>query len=62
MPFVYPASLEQPDALVRSFRTSLAQREPYHRKWMKLNLYLSPLTLPFALIPVIPNLPFFYML
>lgn len=62
VPFVYPPSLEQPDELISTFRKSLAHREPYHRKWMKLNLYLSPLTLPFALVPVIPNLPFFYML
>ncbi|WWC71406.1 uncharacterized protein I206_105361 [Kwoniella pini CBS 10737] len=40
----------------------LLHRIPYHRKMMYRSLFATPLTAPFAIIPVIPNFPFFYVL
>ncbi|KAF8527439.1 mitochondrial K+-H+ exchange-related-domain-containing protein [Hysterangium stoloniferum] len=38
----------------------LAKRGPQHRRGFYTWLLIAPLTTPFALIPIIPNLPFFY--
>ncbi|ORY35712.1 mitochondrial K+-H+ exchange-related-domain-containing protein, partial [Naematelia encephala] len=40
----------------------LMHRIPYHRKMMWRSLAFSPVTWPFALIPIIPNFPLFYVL
>ncbi|WVQ68425.1 uncharacterized protein L199_006633 [Kwoniella botswanensis] len=40
----------------------LLHRIPYHRKMMYRSLIFTPVTWPFAIIPVIPNFPFFYVL
>ncbi|WWC63444.1 uncharacterized protein I303_106046 [Kwoniella dejecticola CBS 10117] len=40
----------------------LLHRIPYHRKMMYRSLFATPLTAPFAIIPIIPNFPFFYVL
>ncbi|PLW34682.1 hypothetical protein PCANC_12229 [Puccinia coronata f. sp. avenae] len=59
---LYPGSLCMERELMSGLQRSMAENEPYHRKWMKLNIFLSPLTLPCAIVPLIPNLPFFYMM
>lgn len=38
-----------------------ASRQPHHRKRMIWCILGMPLTIPFIVIPVIPNLPFFYL-
>ncbi|KAI0044417.1 hypothetical protein FA95DRAFT_1562282 [Auriscalpium vulgare] len=38
----------------------LAKRTPRHRKGFLTWMLLAPLTAPFMLIPIIPNLPFFF--
>ncbi|KAI9512394.1 mitochondrial K+-H+ exchange-related-domain-containing protein [Russula earlei] len=40
--------------------TILTRRTPRHRKGFYTWMLLAPLTTPFMLIPVIPNLPFFF--
>ncbi|WVW85441.1 hypothetical protein I302_107479 [Kwoniella bestiolae CBS 10118] len=40
----------------------LIHRIPYHRKMMQRSLIFIPVTWPFAIIPIIPNFPFFYVL
>ncbi|MBW0487749.1 hypothetical protein O181_027464 [Austropuccinia psidii MF-1] len=59
---LYPPSLCSGKELLNGLEISMAERAPYHRKWMKLNFFLSPLTMPFVIVPLIPNLPFFYMM
>ncbi|KAH9812780.1 mitochondrial K+-H+ exchange-related-domain-containing protein [Melampsora americana] len=59
---LYPNLIGPSDRLLEWLKHSLIEREPYHRKWMKYNLLISPLTLPFAILPIIPNLPFFYIM
>ncbi|KAH7927756.1 hypothetical protein BV22DRAFT_247735 [Leucogyrophana mollusca] len=41
-------------------RTLLKSREPRHRKGFWTWMIIAPLTAPFMIIPVIPNLPFFF--
>ncbi|KAH9447754.1 hypothetical protein MJO28_011289 [Puccinia striiformis f. sp. tritici] len=59
---LYPGSLCIEQELISGLKRRMEESEPYHQKWMKLNLFLSPLTIPCAIIPLIPNLPFFYMM
>ncbi|KWU45218.1 hypothetical protein RHOSPDRAFT_25285 [Rhodotorula sp. JG-1b] len=59
---LYPAGLLNDKALVDSLKSLLEHREPHHRSAMWKCLLVSPLTAPFALIPIIPNLPLFYVL
>jgi len=40
--------------------TILTRRSPRHRKGFYMWMLLAPLTMPFIVIPVIPNLPFFF--
>ncbi|GAA5854945.1 hypothetical protein JCM9279_003581 [Rhodotorula babjevae] len=60
---LYPPSL-LPDekALLEALKAQLNHREPHHRGLMYRCLVLSPLTWPFAIIPIVPNLPLFYVL
>ncbi|KII90775.1 hypothetical protein PLICRDRAFT_123623 [Plicaturopsis crispa FD-325 SS-3] len=41
-------------------RDVLAYRKPQHRRGFYIWMLLTPLTAPLKLIPIIPNLPFFY--
>ncbi|KAG0142659.1 hypothetical protein CROQUDRAFT_49935 [Cronartium quercuum f. sp. fusiforme G11] len=59
---LYPRLLGPSDQLITWLSRTMAEREPYHRKWMRYNLLISPLTLPFAIVPIVPNLPFFYLM
>jgi len=59
---LYPGSLCVERELMSGLQRAMAEHEPYHRKWMKMNIFLSPLTLPCAIVPLVPNLPFFYMM
>ncbi|KAK0562858.1 hypothetical protein OC844_002487 [Tilletia horrida] len=61
VPLLYPPSLLKPHSLLNSIRSLTEHRTPHHRKWMWVCLIGAPLTAPFALVPVIPNLPFFYL-
>lgn len=42
-------------------RTLATERQALHRKKMMWCFVGMPITIPFALVPVIPNLPFFYL-
>ncbi|ATY64249.1 (fungal and plant) [Cordyceps militaris] len=58
---VFPASVI-PAAHVESVAQRLAtERQAIHRRQMMWCFVGMPITLPFALVPVIPNLPFFYL-
>ncbi|TFY70974.1 hypothetical protein EVG20_g2039 [Dentipellis fragilis] len=58
IPFVHPKSLS-PSPLSH-LRAILEKRTPRHKKGFWVWLLVSPLTAPFMLIPIIPNLPFFF--
>ncbi|EIW80899.1 hypothetical protein CONPUDRAFT_89976 [Coniophora puteana RWD-64-598 SS2] len=46
--------------VLEHLRDLLATREPRHRKGFWTWTIIAPFTAPFAIIPVIPNLPFFF--
>lgn len=61
IPVYYPGSLISEDQL-RLELTNLAEsNEVYFKKQMLINSLLLPLTLPVALVPVVPNVPGFYL-
>ncbi|GAA5979364.1 hypothetical protein JCM5350_003881 [Sporobolomyces pararoseus] len=59
---VYPESLLKDKELLEQLEKQLRHREPHHRRVMWKCLILAPFTTPFALLPVVPNFPLFYVL
>ncbi|KZT53807.1 hypothetical protein CALCODRAFT_407714, partial [Calocera cornea HHB12733] len=57
IPLLYPPSHPAP---LPHLQQLVAHRAPSHRRSLTLYCILMPLTAPFALVPVIPNIPFFY--
>lgn len=58
IPLLYPPSAcDSPTAHLRAL---LAKRTPRHRKGFWMWMAIAPLTAPFAIVPIIPNLPFFF--
>ncbi|KAI0304441.1 mitochondrial K+-H+ exchange-related-domain-containing protein [Multifurca ochricompacta] len=58
IPLVHPKFVGT--SLLVHLETILARRTPRHRKGFYTWMLLAPLTAPFMLIPVVPNLPFFF--
>ncbi|KAL1843326.1 hypothetical protein VTJ49DRAFT_2143 [Mycothermus thermophilus] len=58
---VYPKSLLRADQVPSVLRTLATEREGLHRTRLIWCLIGMPITIPVALVPVIPNLPFFYL-
>ncbi|KAG8774324.1 hypothetical protein FRC12_002047 [Ceratobasidium sp. 428] len=60
IPLVHPPSyMSSIDPLIH-LRAILAHRSPLHRSRTWLWVGITPFTAPFALLPIIPNLPFFF--
>jgi len=57
IPLVYPSNFPSP---LPDFMETIHQRTPLHRKGFWTWLIISPFTTPFAIVPVVPNLPFFF--
>ncbi|EIW68462.1 hypothetical protein TREMEDRAFT_32078, partial [Tremella mesenterica DSM 1558] len=62
IPLLYPNLKDPMPPLIPKLDKMLVHRVPYHRKMMIRSLVFSPVTFPFALIPIIPNFPLFYVL
>lgn len=70
IPLIYPPSIyaslsltgvnEMSHPSIVHLRTLLTSREPRHRRGFWMWMAIAPLTAPFLLVPVIPNLPFFF--
>ncbi|KAF5360635.1 hypothetical protein D9756_004997 [Leucocoprinus leucothites] len=60
IPLIYPSSLSSDTDSLIHFRTLLEHRVPRHRRGLYLWMIIAPFTAPFMIIPVIPNLPFFF--
>lgn len=58
---IYPPLLSSSSPLAL-LRTHLTDRIPYHRQLLVRSSYLIPILLPIGLLPVIPNLPMFYVI
>ncbi|KAG8962743.1 hypothetical protein FRC03_003838 [Tulasnella sp. 419] len=59
IPLFYPSQVG-PTKPLQHLTQLLDHRGPKHRKWFWIFAIAAPFTAPFALIPVIPNLPFFF--
>ncbi|KAF9105707.1 hypothetical protein BGX27_009491 [Mortierella sp. AM989] len=59
VPFVYPSSLKEIQ-VQSDFKTLVEQRIPYHRKYMIYSALWVPVTSLFTIVPLVPNIPFFY--
>lgn len=58
---LYPHDLLSGEEATSVLEKLATEREDYHRRWMWACILGAPFTAPVALIPVIPNLPFFYL-
>ncbi|KAI0081610.1 hypothetical protein K474DRAFT_1613374 [Panus rudis PR-1116 ss-1] len=58
IPLIYPGAVC--NSPMAHFRSLLEKRTPRHKRGAWFWLLISPLTAPFMIIPVIPNLPFFF--
>ncbi|KAG0044047.1 hypothetical protein BGZ83_010717 [Gryganskiella cystojenkinii] len=59
VPFMYPASVKEAQ-IQQEIEQFLAHRIPYHRKYMIYSALLVPVTSLFTIVPLVPNIPFFY--
>ncbi|KAF9181670.1 hypothetical protein BGZ51_005267 [Haplosporangium sp. Z 767] len=59
VPFMYPSALKEAQVQAE-FRTIISQRIPYHRKYMIYSALWVPITSLFTVVPLVPNIPFFY--
>ncbi|CAK7564374.1 MAG: hypothetical protein SEPTF4163_002263 [Sporothrix epigloea] len=57
----YPASTISPDAVAGVLARLATEREALHRQRLIWCFVGMPITVPFGLLPVIPNIPFFYL-
>ncbi|KAF7364993.1 p-loop containing nucleoside triphosphate hydrolase protein [Mycena venus] len=60
VPLFYPPSVLSGPSALSELRAFLQKRIPQHNKGFWTYLLISPLTAPFMIIPIIPNLPFFF--
>ncbi|EKM79211.1 hypothetical protein AGABI1DRAFT_128372 [Agaricus bisporus var. burnettii JB137-S8] len=60
VPLIYPSSLSSSPETLSHFKAFLQDRMPQHRRGFYFWMLISPFTAPFMIIPIIPNLPFFF--
>ncbi|KAJ5987300.1 hypothetical protein N7451_011665 [Penicillium sp. IBT 35674x] len=58
---LYPGNSLRLEKIPALLRTIATERQEFHRKKMRWSLGIAPLTAPLGLIPVVPNIPFFYL-
>lgn len=58
---IYPKLLVPTDRVSSVLETLSTEREALHKRKLVYCLIGMPITIPFALVPIIPNLPFFYL-
>lgn len=60
--FYYPGTLTNTELMLKNFRPEFKDQYDMHKKGILKDLLLLPLTIPFAIIPLVPNVPGFYLL
>ncbi|KOS45397.1 hypothetical protein ACN38_g3637 [Penicillium nordicum] len=58
---LFPGNAVRLERIQQVVRTIATERQEIHRKRMMWSLIAAPITAPFGLIPVVPNIPFFYL-
>ncbi|KAJ3792322.1 mitochondrial K+-H+ exchange-related-domain-containing protein [Lentinula aff. detonsa] len=57
---LYPPSIQSAESSLAQLRQLIRTREPRHKKGFLTWMIIAPFTAPFMIIPIIPNLPFFF--
>ncbi|KAG6844060.1 hypothetical protein H0H87_010058 [Tephrocybe sp. NHM501043] len=60
IPLIYPPSINSGPVTLAELRALVAYRTPRHRKGFYIWMVIAPFTAPFMIIPIIPNIPFFF--
>jgi hypothetical protein len=60
--FYYPNKLSNMELIMNNFKPEFKSQYELHRKGILTDLLLMPLTIPFAIVPLLPNIPGFYLL
>ncbi|KAJ5793844.1 hypothetical protein N7457_000443 [Penicillium paradoxum] len=58
---LFPGNAIRLERIQHVLRKIATERQEYHRKKMMWSLIAAPITAPLGLIPVVPNIPFFYL-
>lgn len=58
---VYPKTLMPADKVSKVLQTLATEREALHRKRLVWCFVAMPFTIPVGILPLVPNLPFFYL-
>ncbi|KAK3491606.1 mitochondrial K+-H+ exchange-related-domain-containing protein [Neurospora crassa] len=58
---VYPGGLIKAEQVPRILHKLATEREGHHKKWFWWCLAGMPVTIPIGILPLVPNLPFFYL-
>ncbi|EKV06173.1 mitochondrial K+-H+ exchange-related-domain-containing protein [Penicillium digitatum] len=58
---LFPGNAVRLERIQQVVRTIATERQELHRKKMMWSLIAAPITAPLGLIPVVPNIPFFYL-
>ncbi|CAI7668076.1 hypothetical protein PCG10_000410 [Penicillium crustosum] len=58
---LFPGNAMRLERIQQVVRMIATERQEIHRKRMMWSLIAAPITAPFGLIPVVPNIPFFYL-
>ncbi|KAJ5493905.1 hypothetical protein N7463_009992 [Penicillium fimorum] len=58
---LFPGNAVRLDRIQDVLRKIATERQELHRKKMMWSLIAAPITAPLGLIPVVPNIPFFYL-
>jgi len=57
----FPSTLIPQDSVLELLRTLGTERQGLHKSRMIYSFIGMPISAPFALVPIVPNLPFFYL-
>ncbi|KAJ3514356.1 hypothetical protein NLJ89_g2430 [Agrocybe chaxingu] len=60
IPLIFPPSIVTPSMALSELKAYTAHRIPRHRRGFWGWMLVAPFTAPFMIIPIIPNLPFFF--
>lgn len=58
---LFPDTLIPKDTVMGVLRTMATERQGLHKQRLVWSIVGMPIVAPFALVPIIPNLPFFYL-
>ncbi|KAF1992420.1 hypothetical protein K402DRAFT_443182 [Aulographum hederae CBS 113979] len=58
---VFPGRFMEKEKVLGTLETLATERQGLHRSRLYWSVAIAPLTAPFTIVPVIPNIPFFYV-